>query len=133
MYFAPRCLFCNKNNRRRHTRRGRTWTCKFCGETNPGPGMLRAIVGRFTTPPAAPVHQVKNGKPDASAAPSAETPAAAPAAVAVATRIKSSSNGAVTKPAVVAKAKPAAKKPAPPPPPPVKKASLFDKVMGYAE
>lgn len=52
MYFAPRCLFCDKNNGRRHTRRGRTWQCKHCGEMNPGPGMLKAIVGRFTTPPA---------------------------------------------------------------------------------
>jgi hypothetical protein len=51
-YHAPRCLFCDKNNKRRHARRGRTWICEFCGEANPGPGMLKAIVGRFITPPA---------------------------------------------------------------------------------
>lgn len=121
MYFSPRCLFCDKNNGRRHTRRGRTWQCKHCGEMNPGPGMLKAIVGRFTTPPADAKHL--NG--------AAQPAAAAPPARAAATTIK----GVAKAPAVKPPAKPAAEstpaskaqpKPSAPstPPPPVKKGIL---------
>jgi hypothetical protein len=43
-YFSPQCLFCGKNNRRRHSRLARTWTCDHCGELNPGPAMFRTLI-----------------------------------------------------------------------------------------
>jgi hypothetical protein len=116
-YFSPRCLFCNKNNGRRNSKKGRYWKCRHCGETNPGPGMLRAIVGRFTTP-ASPT----NGKH--SVTPTA--PAAQPA-VALATTIKGVPpvNEAVTPP----KPKPPSRKAASVPTAPPPKPGLLERVM----
>jgi hypothetical protein len=114
--FAPRCLFCNKNSRRRNTRKGRYWRCRSCGELNPGPGMVKAIMGRFTTPPGQAIHAVAGSQPaEATRAAvtkikGAEAPAAAPAA-AVAAKVPASK--APRKPAA-AEVKPAA--PAQPPP-----------------
>lgn len=110
-YFAPRCLFCDHNNKRRHTRRGATWTCGSCGQLNPGPGMLKAIVGRFATPPADAKHT--NGAP-----PPAATPKVA------ATTIKGVAKAPAAKPspkpavggAVESKAQPTPSVPSTPPP-----------------
>jgi hypothetical protein len=120
MYFSPRCLFCDKNNSRRHTRRGQTWKCKHCGEMNPGPGMLKAIVGRFTAPPAGATPGVHaNG-------------ATQPTPKVAGTKIKgaeSATKPAAKPPAAPAVTKPAAKAP-PIPPAAVGKTERKDWIFG---
>jgi len=117
--FTPQCLFCGKNSRPRNSRKGRYWRCRKCGEMNPGPGMIKAMVGRFTNPPA-------NGK-HAKAAPAAQPVAAT---VAVATTIKGAPAAPTTKP--VSPSKPAAAKTRPSPVKPAapeKKPSWFEKAL----
>lgn len=134
-YFSPTCFFCGKNNKRRHSRVGRTWACGHCGEINPGPGMVRSMMAKLGS----------NGHAE-SREPAAATVPAAPAAAArtvKATRIKGVGEAVVVaapaskpKPAAVApavppaaqKSNPTRRKSAPPPAPP-KSRSLFERVV----
>ena len=52
-YFSPTCYFCGKNNKRRHSRRGHTWTCDHCHEVNPGPMMMKKLLGKLAEGPTA--------------------------------------------------------------------------------
>jgi hypothetical protein len=85
---------------------------------NPGPGMLKAIVGRFATPPADAKHTNGAAQPT-------------PARVA-ATTIKGVAKAPAAKPAkAAAPAEPTAAKPKPPapstaPPPPTKRGGLLE-------
>lgn len=124
MYFSPRCLFCDKNNSRRHTRRGQTWKCKHCGEMNPGPGMLKAIVGRFTAPPAGATPGVHaNG-----ASSDQPTPKVAGTKI-KGTEVATAAKPAAKPPAAPAVTKPAAKAP-PTPPAPAGKTERKDWIFG---
>lgn len=106
-YFRPRCMYCNKNNRTRQSRRGRYWKCRHCGEINPGPGMVQAMISHMTQPSGTAARA--KDKQERAAKP------AAPATVAV-TTIKGTELVAAP-----AKKKPvkaaAAGKPTPTPPP----------------
>jgi hypothetical protein len=128
-YFSPRCLFCNKNNGRRNSKKGRYWKCRHCGEINPGPGMLKAMVGRFTQPPASAAHT--NGHVAEPITPAVNV-AAATAPAAVVTKIKAAPAAAPR--AVPAKPTPKAAVPKTKPTPaaaapPAQKPSFLERVM----
>jgi hypothetical protein len=143
--FRFTCLHCGRNNATR-ARVGLWHTCRYCGETNPGVGILRAVSTAPETPP------VKRRRPKASA-PSAP-PAASPSATSTSTsspaapaapkpRRRAVVGGPAPKSSVTTAAAPATSQPAAPPhpepaggapqPPRQRRSSFLDRLLGHDE